>query len=60
MAQRRFQRWTQNDLDQLRILAAQQIRVPAIARILGRTISSIRTKASAEGISLIEADNSSI
>jgi hypothetical protein len=44
----------------LRILAAQQIRVPAIARILGRTISSIRTKASAEGISLIEADNSSI
>ena len=55
MTPRRFQRWTENELDQLRSLACRRVRVPAIARVLGRTISSIRTKASAEGISLIEA-----
>ncbi|GLS32509.1 hypothetical protein GCM10007937_42190 [Mesorhizobium albiziae] len=55
MTPRRFQRWTESDLDQLRVLARRHIRVPAIARILGRTISSVRTKASAEGIRLIEA-----
>jgi len=55
MTPRRFQRWTENELNHLRSLALRNVRVAAIARVLGRTISSVRTKASAEGISLTEA-----
>jgi hypothetical protein len=34
MTPRRFQRWTENELDQLRVLARRHIRAPAIARVL--------------------------
>lgn len=55
MGYRRHQRLTHEDIDLLRHLAENGLRVTAIARRLGRTVGSLRTKAFKEGISLVEA-----
>ena len=46
--------WSPEDLEHLKMLADSNVRVNAIARRLNRTISALRTKASKEGISLVE------
>jgi hypothetical protein len=47
---REYTHWTRDETAELRRLAG--LRVSAIARHLGRTVSSVRNKASLEGISL--------
>jgi len=44
--------WTKKDVSQLRTLAKQNTPTRVIGLKLGRTVSSVRTKASSEGISL--------
>jgi hypothetical protein len=44
--------WTQKDVSQLRSLARQNTPTRVIGLKLGRTVSSVRTKASNEGVSL--------
>ncbi|MEX3316477.1 hypothetical protein [Sulfitobacter sp. PS-8MA] len=45
--------WNDEDLDQLRILAAEDKALGVIAVRLGRTEEAVRHKAEAEGISLM-------
>jgi hypothetical protein len=54
MRQRASRRWTQQDIAELRRLAARHVRVSAIARELGRSVSSVEARAALEGISLKE------
>ncbi|SDF02235.1 hypothetical protein [Sulfitobacter delicatus] len=45
--------WNDADLDQLRILAAEDKALGVIAVQLGRTEEAVKNKANAEGISLM-------
>lgn len=52
--QRRYRYWTEQEISELKRMADAHMRVTAIARRLDRTVGSIRTRASQEGISLTE------
>jgi hypothetical protein len=47
-------RWTQQEIAELKRLAAQHVRVTAIARELGRPVSAVEARAAVEGINLKE------
>lgn len=54
MRQRSPRRWTQQDVAELRRLAARHVRVTAIARELGRPVGTVEARAAFEGIDLKE------
>ena len=47
-----FQRWTDDEIERLRLLAAKQASAAAIAVALRRPVQSVRDKARLEGIVL--------
>lgn len=49
----RSQRWTDDDVRQLTTLSARGVPEGEIARILGRTVAAVRTKAAHNRISLL-------
>jgi len=49
----RSQRWTDADVRQLTTLAARGVPETEIARILGRTIAAVRTKAAHNRLNLV-------
>jgi hypothetical protein len=49
----RSQRWTDTDVRQLTTLAARGVPETEIARILGRTVTAVRTKAAHNRVALI-------
>jgi hypothetical protein len=55
MRLRSSRRWTQQDIADLRRLAARHVRVSAIARELGRPVSAVEARAAFEGIDLKES-----
>ncbi len=48
----RYKHWSKDDINLLRRLARKNESVALIARRLNRTVGAVRTRASAEGISL--------
>lgn len=54
MRRRASRRWTQEEIAQLRKLAARHPRVTVIARQLGRSVSSVQARATLEGINLTD------
>jgi hypothetical protein len=55
MRRRASRRWTQEEIAQLRKLAARHPRVTVIARELGRSVNSVQTRATLEGINLTDS-----
>lgn len=55
--QGRYKYWTKDEIEDLKRLAEQHVRVTALARRFNRSVGAVRARASKEGISLIEKPN---
>ncbi|RJG46764.1 MULTISPECIES: hypothetical protein [unclassified Mesorhizobium] len=53
----RYKHWSKDDINLLKRLARKNESVALIARRLNRTVGAVRTRASAEGISLARASS---
>lgn len=52
--QGRYKYWTKDEIEDLKRLAEQHVRVTALARRFNRSVGAVRARASKEGISLTE------
>jgi hypothetical protein len=52
--QGRYKYWTKDEIEDLKRLAEQHVRVTALARHFNRSVGAVRARASKEGISLTE------
>lgn len=52
--QGRYKYWTKDEIEDLRHLAKQHVRVTALARHFNRSVGAVRARASKEGISLTQ------
>ncbi|MGB3390506.1 MAG: hypothetical protein WBA88_21295 [Pseudaminobacter sp.] len=58
--QGRYKYWTKDEIEDLKRLAEQHVRVTALARRFNRSVGAVRARASKEGISLIEKPNKTL